>query len=815
MSSSFKSVMYSLAVSGAFFPLVSEAEALSSVLSQAENLPADFSEHFFNVPLSARVMLNGELLGDALLMLSRDNTVQLIEFTDEGESRLPHADRQRWSGYLNKPVQLGPCKSGCDNGLVAIQYSLTTAELSIITDAASKKGEARYHELPEDGSHGLIMRNQFNFNGGQGQSTSGRYALDASGSIGNWSTVAGMQLDRSGYENAQLNHSIYQLYTQREFNTNFLRVGFFTPDSQGVLRQPRTSGGRAMTTLGVMTGSSDTLLQDSATASYYPIYVTANREGTVEIYRDGVMINSQPIEPGLQLINTEPLPGGIYPVEVRLVEDGRITSNTEELIYKPSLWRNPSKRWLYNVFAGQQDSLWSNNSHQNEGDLAFGGSVNYLFHPRVVGGLALQQIGEQGQVGASVDWQPAESVRVYGNVFHTGDYGNGFDSQASWRYAQGSVTFNHSRTWREIDRDRSGWKTPALQHNTGVSLNHRLNTTNTVTSRVSHTSNNGGLGLDLSWNTRREIFNSPVTVTFAAFDRPYSDNGSQRNRGATLSASFSFGDNKRNVYASLGSRNDNRGGRDNYASVSLDQQIDNGWFKQVSSTLTGDRYGVGMSGYGRFEHQSVQGDLYAQRSSMNGDLSGGINLDNTVVIGAGKIATSNAGITGSGHTGMIIDVESDDPTVRLRADDIHGSSATLRPGRNFVPVTAYKSGQVQYDFHNDDTPELKIHPTTQDYHLNKGGVSHSTVRVMKTVTVLGRVVDHQGKPLGGAKVINHAGRSVSESDGFFSLDLHEGNPTVAIEHQSGVKCEIRLKPEEHRREGDTLLTGNLQCPRLG
>jgi hypothetical protein len=40
---------------------------------------------------------------------------------------------------------------------------------------------------------------------------------------------------------------------------------------------------------------------------------------------------------------------------------------------------------------------------------------------------------------------------------------------------------------------------------------------------------------------------------------------------------------------------------------------------------------------------------------------------------------------------------------------------------------------------------------------------------MKTVTVIGRVVDINGNPLSGAKLVNHAGHGISEGDGFLSL----------------------------------------------
>ncbi|WP_250146072.1 TcfC E-set like domain-containing protein, partial [Escherichia coli] len=80
------------------------------------------------------------------------------------------------------------------------------------------------------------------------------------------------------------------------------------------MHQPYTRGGGASTLVGVMAGSSDTLLKDAGFASLYPVYVTANREGMAEVYRDGSLINAQPVVPGMQVLDTTVLPAGIYEV---------------------------------------------------------------------------------------------------------------------------------------------------------------------------------------------------------------------------------------------------------------------------------------------------------------------------------------------------------------------------------------------------------------------------------------------------------------------------------------------------------------------
>jgi len=161
--------------------------------------------------------------------------------------------------------------------------------------------------------------------------------------------------------------------------------------------------------------------------------------------------------------------------------------------------------------------------------------------------------------------------------------------------------------------------------------------------------------------------------------------------------------------------------------------------------------------------------------------------------------------------GMIVDVESDIDGIALRADDLSGGSAALRPGRNFIPLTAYKNSSVSFDFEGNHVPAASIEPSRTRYHLNKGGVEYRKVRVMKTLTVLGRLLDPQGRPLKGHHVINHASRGVSEVDGFFSMEMNAGSPTLEVRYADQLLCQFRLDVDKHRSENNVLMIGDLRC----
>lgn len=793
-----------------------------SLLAQAKGLPADFEEHFFDVPLAVRVELDQQPLGEAMVVLSRDDRITLLEFTDTSENRYGAAEREKWASYLKPGVPLGACTGSCPDQVLAVHYNLENSLVSILTENAERDLEAkRYFEQPLDGSSGLMVRNQLNLNGGQDQDLGGRFGLEASGSLGNWSQTFNMQLARLGGPDDKLYHAIHELYTQRELQGSFVRLGYFTPNSEGLTRQPRTFGTSPDTAVGVMYGSSDSLAINSPMPSVYPIYVTANRQGSVEIYRDGLLINTQSVPAGLQTLDTRPLPGGIYEVEVRLIEDGQITSTTQELVYKPNNWRNLDERWRYNLFAGEESKLLSNWDQQASGSATAGASVNYLMHPRVIVGASARQIREKMQFGTSIDWTLANHISLYANVYQTQDHGTGLDLQSLYNYGAGSLVISHNRSWLDTTNlyDTLPDGTRVRQRNvfvgetsnSSLALNHRISSKTSINARVSHSEGNvEGVGLDLGWNQRAVLFGSDANWRLSLFDRPGSySSGDARNRGVDLSINVALGAPGQQITGSIGSRTARDGGRDNNASLGWRKDLKDHVLQNVSVTALTDTYGVGVSSLANFRTDAINGDGFIQRSSYNGNFTGGLNMDSTLVVGGQHmVLTSQHDMRGAG---MIVDVESDIDDIALRADDYSGGSAALRPGRNFIPITAYQNSSVSFDFEGNSVPAATIEPARTRYHLNKGGVEYRKVRVMKTLTVLGRLVNAQGLPLKGHHVINHASRGVTEVDGFFSMEMNAGSPTLEVRQGNQLLCQFRLDASRHRNENNVLMIGDLRC----
>lgn len=793
------------------------------LMDQAGTLPDGFREHFFDLPLVVRVERDGQYLGDARVLLSQANTVQLIDFVEHADSVLGESERQRWMQQLGEPRPLGVCAARCDDGLLGLHYSLESSLLSIRSRDGERDGQpVRHLQLPQGGSRGLALRHQLNLYGGQAIGTAGRYAADLEGSLGQWTAVASYQLDRSGEQGGDVRHAMQRAYLQREYNDHFLRAGWFLPSFEGVTRQPRAPGATSYSTLGLMAGSSDSLRAEAGTRSLYPIYVSADREGTVEVYRDGSLILVQPVQAGLQELDSSRLPGGIYEVELRVMQDGQLRSREMQLVHKPNHWRDSDRRWRYSAYLGRQHALFDSFADPQRGELAAGAILNVLAHPRAVLGASLQTVGNERAAGASLDWHAADRLNLYLNGYRSNTRGRGLDAQALWRYRSGSVIASHSRSSVQRDDVDDAWQP---RHGTGaalgsslrssaLSINHRIGDRAHLSARVSQQQGAGrGTGLDLSFNRRQTLFGSDATWRASLFDRPgTASTGFRRNRGVDFSLNLALGSDARRYHGNLGSRAARDGRRELHGSVGVQQQFDQRLLQSLGAQLNADRDGIGMSGTATFQHPALRGDAFAQRSSVAGGFSGGLNLDSALAIGDGRLAiVGDARGQGVG-TGVIIDIDSELDDVALTAHDSRGGSHPLRPGRNFVQVPAYRAGHLQLDFAGGSVPAASLQPAMVGYHLNKGGVDYQQVRVLRTITVIGHLQDRDGQPLGGAQVLNHAGRSVSEADGFFTLEMSARQPSLQVKHPKVGECQFLLDDRPGPASAPTWMAGALRCP---
>lgn len=779
-------------------PLVVAKPAL--LLQQARQLPEGFEEHFFGVPLMVRVTVDGRLLGDGEVLLGRDNSVQLLSLMDVQDSEFDEGARERWLSKLGSHLPLGECGRACPQGIVGLQYSLEESQLSVLTGQVEQEArDQRFMALPQE-SKGLLVQNQLNLV--QGSQRNGHYNLQLEGSWGQWTPF--MEGDATWQEGGPTDLGMAQVYGERLHEANFYRLGFFFPSAQGLVRQPNYYSGATPTVLGVMWGSSDLLRRERGVPSLVPIQVAPARPGMVEIYRDGNLIQSQPVISGLQALDTRSLPGGIYEVELRLLEDGQETRRWREMIYKPSNWQTPEEPWRFNLFAGRQ-TRWLVRQGDSDLEGASGGAaVNHLLLPSLVVGAGSQYVDKRAQHSLSLDWEATSQLHGFASLNQSVGMGWGYDLQGIYWHDNSSLVASHSRNLR---------KQGEASAVSSLSLQQSLDKWGTLGVYLSHQSGRGN-GADVGWHYSDRLWGRWVTWGVTLFDRPGSEStAQQRDRGSTLSLTINLGGDDRQLSLGLGSNTSRSGGAQRSAYLNYQQEVDWGPLRQVSVGSTHDSYGTGLSGYGRFAAPWLGGDLFAQRSSYNAEVTGGVNLESVLALGQeGELALGSRDMGGMGNeAAMILDIAADDEAARIRVSDDLGSVQTLGPGRHLVSVPALQSGALQLEMADHEGAPLTIKPTVVPYHLNRGGVGYGQVNIMSTVTVIGRLLNKEGKPLKGAVVRNHIGRTISENDGFFVIEMSKNNPSLQIEHDGRLQCQMLLNQDDKKWRQDTWLLGDLVC----
>jgi Mat/Ecp fimbriae outer membrane usher protein len=776
---------------------------------QRQTIPPDFRDHFFNVPLATRVVADGVYLGEAMVVMSSDEKVQLLHFSDTTDSTAGNEQREFIRRALDAPVALKRCGSSRCNGelrVVTFDASSSTLELATFKDM---RGGSSPATLATSRATGAIVNQRVNVvTGGDGGGAS-RYWVDVLGSAGGWTTTLTAQHEQTSQSRKKAQTQLHNLHAQREFKGHFVRVGHFQPESQGLYRQPRTVGSRAYPVVGAMLGSSDSLRADTGASSTQPVYVTATRAAVVEIYRDGALINAQPVAPGLQLVDTRPLPVGIYPVELRLIEDGVLRSSEVQLIYKPATWTDPTRRWRYNVFAGQRTGLGDYfDSPGNRRSVVAGAAINALIHPRAVLGLSSTTESGSTTSSASLDINAGDWASLYVNVYHASQRGKGSDLQWIARFPRGSVSIGRGDTWLAPRRPADK---PVRERNWQASANLRLGSGSQVTGRVSLPSARSRAAYDLSYNRNFRIAGSDVYFRTSAFDRPRARFGRDsrgRDRGVEATVTFNLSSSRDAWSATIGQRAASRGGRELNGTLGYLRQRD-GIVPQVSATLSGDRSGVGVTSEAYIALPQGRLDVFANHA--NGGTVGGLNLENTTAFGGGHMARTGMTDARFSESVMMIDVTSDAPDVKVHATNNQGGSTPLKAGRNIVSLAPYRPGRINIDVRSTGDATAAVDRRTIDYHVNRGSVVYNQIQVTRTRTILGRLVNTQLQPMPGATVKQGSTRTVSDAAGVFVIEVAANAGTLDIFSNKDRRCSARLPVVDGTVSGEVQSVGDIRC----
>ena len=794
------------------------AEAASSphiaLEQQAAELPDDFIGHFFNVPIAIRVVVGGEYLGDAMAVLSARDSVMLLHFTDSHDSPWPDSMRTQILGMLRSSQPLGVCvQARCPTPWRRLAFDRSSSTLDIVTvDAIAERSETRHADVPTSGS-GIIVNQRINATHDGRDGASGRYWIDMLTSKHGWTATIAAQHQRAAAAGASgpvvATTRLQHAYVERQVKRHFVRGGAFYPDTVGLYQQPLLIGARGQNVLGIMFGSSDVLDDTVGTQSVQPMFVSATRAGLVEIYRNGTLVHTQPVAAGLQQIDTSPLPGGIYAVELRVVEDGSVTSSTHQWIYKPTLWTNTQRRWRYNAFAGHQLRGVPGNGGFSRKGPAYGAAANVLLHPRLVLGLSTSKEAIGHATTASFTAQPSEGSMLHANIYRASRTGHGGDIQFNVSTTRANLGMSYGDTWITTP---SNVRFSAIRRRTWAFAGTlRPNQSTTLNLRLAGRKPERGVSYDLALERLFPSKAGSTIVRAAIFDRPLLlDKRPKRNRGFELNATLALSTPVRAWSATLGQHRDVDRRNETYGRVNYRRSAE-GSIPLINADVSADRHGLGAAGGVQFLNPYLRGDIFAARSSLDHRYVGGLNMDTTFALGAGHASIGGAPGLRFARSMMAIDVEGESPGSRVRAVVREGDSVLLRPGRNLVAVEPFVANRVNFDVEGSSASTTQLDRRAVDFRANAGDVLHAKVSVRQTVTTLGRLLDATGRPLAGAVVVTSVDRAVTEASGIFSVAIAKSEPTLSASRDEQDLCTVDDLPMNPSGEDDLAMLGDVVC----
>lgn len=819
------SVMRSMMAAGLFVctMLPVWADDTAAVALDAEQLrqsvPDAFADALFDTPVAVRIELDGKYMVDALVRLGRDGQVGLQEVLDGVASDVPTQERNRYVSLLQAGVGLGDCTGLLCEGLVRVAYGVADSRLALFTDRAQREYRPdRYLALPGRGGNGALLGNQLTYvRRGRDLPSSGSYQLSLITSLAPWSAYSDLQIsyvDAGRWQRGnRVRKYLNNAYMQRDWHGLYARIGYLSPDlstGQGNLAPIPFSHYNPI--LGFAFGSSDSLLKRSNKPSMVPLTVSASKAGHAEISRDGLLLATYAVQPGLQVLPTEGLPDGIYPVTVRVFEDGRMVFTTRESIYKPGNW-NGTDRFRFRLYGGRRQSVWDDRAAARaDGGMLGGVQLGYLLHPQWRAGISAQQGGGERQVGLFSSFNPLNALQLYVNPYYSKRSGQGYELQGIGTFSRLSLAVSHRQSARPA---RHGRSRHLRQRHTTVSGDWQFSDQDRISARFGHAHDDRQSTSDLSYYRDIRQWADVGAQAYVSLSERLQGYPGRRSRGVAVGMSFSLGRAATSLGMGLGSRADGNAGRESSAQLHYQRTFDESPLQAVAVNASHASHGSSGTLSARLSQRYLSGDGYLQSHGGGGAMLG-VNLESTVVMGGGgALIVSRPAFGSRMRAGVVVDLKSetlsDSERLIARLDD--GRQFRLRRGENFIPLAPFRPQHLSFDLAAGSRKGAKFLPQSLSVHLLPGGISRQRVEVIRTQTAIGRLVGPDSRPLAGARVRHQTMQAVAESDGLFTLELSQAHPVLELVQADGRVCQVDLQDRliKGYKDRDLVLLGDVGC----
>ena len=674
---------------------------------------------------------------------------------------------------------------------------------TVLRSRSEDIGQSSVNKISSTLNYNLGVYNNQMHNGGD--STSSYLSLNSVSAL----REHHIALDGSvyGVGTSNQNNQLYKAMYERDFSGHRFAAGMLdTWNLQSLGPMTAVSAGKIY---GASWGNQASSTVFDNTQSATPVVAFLSAAGEVHLSRDGRLLSVQNFAMGNHEVDTRGLPYGIYDIEVEVIVNGRSVSKRTQRVNKLfSRGRGAGAPLAWQFWGGSfHMDRWSQDGRKTQpakdswlAGVSASGSLRTLTWSASGYGYDTSTVGEarfslpltsmininmQNMVASDSSWSSIGSISatlpggfssVWVNQEKTSIGDTLRRSDADNRAIGGSL--NLGSLWSKLG-------TFSMSYN-----DDRQNSSHYYTADYYQTLYSGSFG----------------SLGLRAGIQRFNNSGYNNNTGKYIALDLSLplgnwlsgGMSHQNGYstANLSARKRFNGGAIRTIGANVSRAI---------SGDTGDDKTLSGGAYAQFETRYANGTLNVN-SGADGYVNTNLNASGSVGWQGKNIAASGMS---EGNAGLILNTGLEDDA-QLSAK-VNGRIFQISGKRNYLPLSPYNRYEVElqnsknsldsYDIVSGRKSRLTLYP---------GNVAVLDPEVKQMVTVSGRIRAEDGTLLANARINNHIGRTLTDDNGEFVMDVDKKYPTIDFSYGKNQSCEVALELSQARGAvwvGDVVCSG--------
>lgn len=616
-----------------------------------------------------------------------------------------------------------------------------------------------------------------------------------------------------GIGKPERNGHLYRAMYERDYQGNRIALGMVdTWNLQSIASMSALNSSRIY---GVSYGNKSSTQIEDNTLSLIPITIFLPAAGEIHVFRDGRLLSIQNFPMGSYELDTSRLPFGVYDVDIQVVVNGKVTNTRKAQINKTFARQSSvTGNLAWQLFSGLLE--YNKIDYRHRHNISYGKKETWL------AGLAFS---------TTKPWFSGVNMKstFYGfdrNAINESEVNVAFNDMlsinqqilaASDESLQSTSTLNlaipggYGSLWASRKFGYVGDRLPINKgdySSAGFSANLNRFVPWMGTFSISRNSDkyNGGTYTNADYS--QTLFtNRYATVSMnAGIQRYFFDNrDGKREKYFNLDISLPLSN-----WASAGISSENG---NMLANASLRKTFDNGPITQIGTSLSkriktsanNNQYqsdDFSANGYITYDTKYNAGTLSLSRTSGNDT--------NLSFSSQGNLAWTPESFNlgkGAERSGVVINTNFPEKGKMLA--QINGSNYPLTGKSNFISLPPYAEYKIELmnDKNSEDSIEITSGRRNQIV-LYPGNVSVITPEVKQLVTVFGRIRRPNGTALVSVDIHNHIGKTKTDNNGEFAMDVDKRYPVITLIDKQGGVCEADLDLREAR---GALWVGDILC----